>query len=183
MKTHITALAVLAGLFIATPAFAQDGGASGELEQSASTSPKEKIAFSQAALSEMQDSLAEVEKLLQEAERGGDPDQIQCVRKKASSIGALVEVSEGLAVKMQDALASGSDAAAEEYFRNLAVARNKTRQFRAEAEACLSSSGSTPGEVDVNVTDDGLTSSDDTDLIDAGNDEIGIDPPGASPFE
>jgi len=164
-------------------AAADDGGLSGELEQSSSTSPKEKEAFVTGALSEIRDIAKSVSKALEDAEGDQDLVRSNCLTKKQASISSLVEVAERAEDQMNQYLADGNTDKADFEFRKVAVALSKARQFAAEADACLGDSGTQPGVTDVQVTIEGLADGDDLEPIDDGNDDIGVDPPDTSPFQ
>jgi len=166
---------------ISPPALAQDD-AKGQLEQSGSTSDKEKLEFAADAVGEMKEAVSDVSKKLANAEKENDDLKIQCLSKKLASIRSLSEVSETAQSSMEKALSSGDQALADAEFRKIAVALSKTRQFYAEAEACMVGSDTTPGVTDINVTSDALES-DDLALMDPGDIDIGVDPPDQSPFQ
>ena len=94
-----------------------------------------------------------------------------------------VQVAGNANASMQDALASGDAERADHEFRKIGVALTKARQFKAEADACSGGDGVTPGVTEVEVTNEGLSESDDTEQIDDGNTGVGDEPPGTSPFE
>lgn len=181
-KLIVAAIALTAGLSLALPAHAQSG-VGGEVAVTSDTTPKEKLDFARNALSEMQDASKRVEKLLDQAEKGGDPETIQCVRMKQASIRTLSQVSERAQASMSEAIAQGDDAMADHEFRKIAVAVSKVRQFAAEAEACLGEAGDADGVTDLQVEADGEASSDDTEPITGDLGTIGVDPPGISPLE
>lgn len=159
---------LLFAALIAPPALAQESGGSGMLEQSGSTSDREKVEFSQAALTEMESAATVVSDLLESAEREKDTVKVNCLTKKLSGIRALSEVSAGAKEDMERALSSGDTARAEMEFRKVAVALSKVRQFLAEAEACVGDADSTPGVTDLNVNVDGLTDDGETSPLDEG---------------
>ncbi|MED5374483.1 MAG: hypothetical protein VX899_25935 [Myxococcota bacterium] len=178
------ALALVGGLAFAGQAQAQELDASGNLEQSTTASPKEMVSFATEAVEEMRTAQSEVQRMLADAEKAGDVYQVQCLNKKLSAIAALAEVSESAKASMQEALASGDVEGAQIEFRRVAVGQSKTRQFRAEAEACTRDDGTAPGDVSVDVSNEALAdSSGDTESIDDGNIGVGSEPPSTSPFE
>ncbi|MDP6933053.1 MAG: hypothetical protein QGG40_09060 [Myxococcota bacterium] len=180
-------LSLLVGFGIAAigtgSAWAQDTVA-GELAQSSTTTPKEKLEFASAALDEMRSAVKSSEKMLTNAQREDDVEMSQCLRNKMASMRALAEVSEGARGAMQEALASSNMERAEHEFRKVAVAVSKVRQFMAEAEACLGEGAARPGTTEVEVTVEGITDvEDDTVGSDAEVGVVGVDPPQTSPFE
>ncbi len=164
-------------------------GTSQTLQATGEISTKEKLEFTDKALAEMQENLKTVRKTMDNAERGGDPDQIQCVRNKQASIQALYSVSERAQAAMRDALANGETERAEYEFRKLAVAISKVRQFTAEAQGCVGADeGGGEGEGTVDVSSGALTDIDDP--LDDDTSDLAADiatavaaPPEVSPYE
>lgn len=181
-KLFVAAFALTASISLGLPAHAQQG-VGGEVAVTSATTAKEKLDFARQALIEMEDAAKRVDKLLDQAERGGDPDTIQCVRMKQASIRTLGQVSERAQASMSEAIAAGDDALADHEFRKITVATSKVRQFLAEAEACLGEAGSSDGVTDLQVEAEGTESSDDTEPITEDLGTIGVDPPGISPLE
>lgn len=181
----LMAAGMLGGLMLAwaPPAWSQDTEVAGGLEQTSSTSPKEKEAFVTSALTEVKGIAKSISKALEEAEREQDLVRSNCLTKKQASVSTLVEVAEQAQSQMNAYLADGETEKADFEFRKVAVALSKARQFSAEADACLGESGTQPGVTDVQVTIEGLADGDDLAPIDDGNDDIGVDPPETSPFQ
>jgi hypothetical protein len=173
--------ALLGASVLAPDAHAQD--AASQLEQSNATSDKDKVRFASSAIDEMRETETYLAQALSAAEKGGDPVEALCVNNKLSAVRALVQVAESANAGMQDALASGDAQRADHEFRKVGVALTKARQFKAEADACSGDDGITPGVTEVEVTNEGLSESDDTERIDDGNTGVGEEPPGSSPFE
>jgi len=165
------------------PVLSQDAGVSGGLEQTSATSPKDKEAFVNSALTEIKGIAKSISKALEDAEREQDLVRSNCLTKKQASVSTLVEVAEQAQAQMNDYLSQGDTDKADFEFRKVAVALSKARQFSAEADACLGESGMQPGVTDVQVTVEGLADGDDLAPIDDGNDDIGVDPPETSPFQ
>ena len=178
MKRWIIMGALLLGL--AGAAEAQDAY---RAEDATSTTAAQKISFASDAVGEMQEALAKIGKLLEQATEKGDEEQIQCVRERQASVKVLMDVSERANGAMQEALASNTKERAEQEFRKIAVALSKVRQFTAEAEACAGQGNVTAGNTDVRVDERGLTdANDETDNEDQEG-LIGDDPPPTSQFE
>ena len=177
-KTLVAALAMT--LLLVTPgtAAAQDAGAVGTVDQSATLSAKEKITFAQGSLDEMREASAYVTGLLTVAEPEQDVVKIQCLKKKLAAIGALIQVSESAMETMKEALAMGEDGRADYEFRKIGVAVGKARQFRAESDVCVGSEGQPETRTTVDYEGAELE-----EVIEDGNTGIGTDPPGTSPFE
>lgn len=183
MTTKMRTLWVAAAFIFGAPAaMAQEAG-SGTIEQGSTVTDKEKAEFVNTAIDEMSSVVKSVSKQLEDAEKEGDDLKIQCLSKKLASIQALTEVSGDARDKMEKAIQSGDSAGAQHEFRKVAVALSKVRQFKAEADACVGGSNTTPGVTDVNVSVDGLTGTDDTELMGDSDVDIGSQPPNTSPFQ
>lgn len=169
---HIASLLGVMGLLLAAPAFAQTPGISGELEQSSTTSPKEKTQFTDAALAEIEGSVKTVEGLLADAEKEKNVEEIECLTRKLTPMRALLEVSRQSGNTMRQALASNDTVHADQEFRKVAVALTKAREFLAEAQACTGDTGVERGDSNSTVTDN----TDNT--VDADSDIPDIDLPG-----
>ena len=178
---HVMALsAALAVGIAATPAYAQD--TTGTLEQGG-TSDAEKIRFANSAVSEIDETVVYLENMYESAKSKEDPALVSCVYKKYQATVSLQGVVATSSATMQEAMAAGEDARADLEFRKIGVALTKAQQFKAEAHACSGEQGVAPGVTEIEVTNDGLGDGSDTDAIEDGNENIGDEPPGTSPFE
>ncbi len=178
--------AALFGALLGAGAFAPDAraeDAASQLEQSNVTTDKDKVRFASSAIDEMRETETLLVTRLAAAEKGGDPVEVLCVNNKLSAVRALVQVSEGANAVMQSSLAGGDPQRAEHEFRKVGVALTKVRQLKAEADACSGDDSLTPGVTEVEVTNEGLSESDDTERIEDGNTGVGDEPPGTSPYE
>lgn len=148
---------VLFGALLASPAFAQEAGISGELEQSATTTPREKAEFADGALAEIEGAVKTVETLLKDAESAKDKniERIECLTRKLTPLKALSEVARQSANSMKQYLAANDGVHADQEFRKIAVALTKAREFLAEAQACVGDSDTERGESSATVTDGG----------------------------
>jgi len=162
-------------------ASAQDPSVSGQIEQSAQSSPEEMIRFTDMALEEMRQAEKDVARMLEGAEREKAMVSIQCISRKLTTMRALLEVSESAAVDLKQALADGENDSAQHDFRKIAIALSKVRQFRAEAEACGGGGGQT-GETVIEVVENAITSEDETEELDLDID-FGNQPPPTSQFQ
>lgn len=133
-------LLVLA-LAVVTPAHADTPGIAGTLEQSSATSPKEKVDFAASAVEEIGTSIKTVEKLLAEAEKDKDTEAVECLQRKLTPMKALLEVSKTSSNAMQQFLAASDVVHGDLEYRKVAVALSKTRDFLAEAQACVGETG------------------------------------------
>ena len=183
----IRLLPILALLALGAPAWAQDDepepGVQGELERTASTTPQEKIDYAAKTTSELREAIREITRLVEQARRDDEVQQLQCLNSKLTSIRALLQVSETAQAAMRDALAAGEIERADHELRKIAVARTKTRQLRAEAEQCVSGEGPLKsGETQVTVETAELEDESELEEVPYDPFDIGNDPPEASPF-
>lgn len=172
---QIASLLGVVGLLLTAPVWAQTPGISGELEQSSTSSPEEKVTFTDAALAEIEASVKTVEALLTAAEKENNVEGIECLTRKLTPLRALLEVSRQSGDTMKQALASNDTVHADGEFRKVAVALTKVREFLAEAQACTAAAGVERGETSATVTDNGEKS------IDADVDIPTIEQPSIAP--
>jgi hypothetical protein len=137
----------------ASPAFADTPGIEGTLEQSATTSPKEKVEFARAAVDEIGTSVKTVEKLLEQAEKDEDEEAKECLARKLAAMKSLYEVVKVSNNNMQAALSNSDMTHADLEFRKVAVALSKTREFLAEAHACVGEAGAERGDSAVSINE------------------------------
>jgi uncharacterized coiled-coil protein SlyX len=146
MEISMRLYSLLSGILLlgaAPTAWAASPGVVGELEQASSTSPKEKTAFADAAMQEINAAIKEVEALLERANRDKNQDHIECLTRKLTPMKSMRDVTAQSNTAMRQALASNNIDHADQEFRKIAVALAKTREFLAEAKSCV---GSTNGE-------------------------------------
>ncbi|MFT4627792.1 MAG: hypothetical protein ACI8PZ_006479 [Myxococcota bacterium] len=178
--------AILAGVLVAQPALAQDGGIRSELERSASTSDDDKLDYAETARTEIADTLRSVTKALEGARREGDADKIQCLTSRLTSVRALQVVTDGAATSMRSAIENGEAEKADHEFRKIAVALGKTRMLSAEAQQCDSGAGVQPGETVIELLSELLSDEEIVDLLEQlelDQLQFGMDPPDVSPFQ
>ena len=172
----------LVGLVVAShPTFAQGMGGSVEIARSAD--PREMAQYVRSALEEMMGGLKDVSRLSDQARREGDDEMVQCVQARLSNIRALLMVSERANGAMKEFAGTSQVQRVEHEFRKVVVSLAKVRQFTAEAEACMGDSGKTLGTSEVQVTQAGLTTGDDSQALDDYFTVVGTEPPDVSPFQ
>lgn len=164
-------LLLVSAFALATPAFAETVGVTGGVEQSSTTSPREKVLFADGAVSEIGAAVKTVEGLLADAEKAKNTEQIECLTRKLTPMRALSEVSSLSSNTMKQALAANDPVHADQEFRKVAVALTKTREFLAEAQACVGETGVQRGQASATVTDNT------TSLVGEGDVEIVETPP------
>lgn len=176
---RIASLLGVVGLLVAAPALAKMPGISGELEQSATASPKEKTLFADAALAEIEDAVKSVEGLLNNAEREKDVEEIECLTRKLTPMRSLLGVSRASSTTLVQSLALNDTVHADQEYRKVAVALGKTREFLTEAQACTGDAGVERGDSTASVTDNGDNSIDaDSDIPEI---EVPVEGPDATP--
>ncbi|HRE03844.1 MAG TPA: hypothetical protein PLV68_21285, partial [Ilumatobacteraceae bacterium] len=119
---------------------------------------------------------------LDEAEREGDAETVECIRLRKSKISALLAVSSLAQKDMNLALSSGQDARAEHEFRKITVAQAKVRQFQSEVQACTGEGSVADSSSSVDA-ESNLDEDDDTQGLGISDGVVGVDPPGTTPFE
>lgn len=143
-------------LTAASPALAATPGVVGELEQSSTTTPKQKSEFATAALAEIDGAVATVTKLLEAARNAKEPDkeEIQCLEDKLPQLTTIAEVAKKTSTSMEQRLAAGDMARADQEYRQLAVLLSRAREFLVEAQQCVKGAGSTKGKTASSLTAD-----------------------------
>lgn len=133
------------------------------------------IAEASAAVVELREHRDEVDALYDAYVRGRQPVLAQCVSGPAADLRVLADLAERALSDMKSA-GEGSERAASEG-RKVRVAISRARALHQQAEACagVSSAETLPLEVEGPEGEDGQ--------IDAGNKDLGTDPPGVTPFE
>jgi len=173
---------ILTLLATSAPAWAQDPGVAGGLERTATTTPEQKLQYASDGVEELRAAVTEVSKLMEEARRNGDTEQIECLANRMSQLRALAQVVEMSELAMRDALEAGQEERANHEFRKVGVALSKSRQLLLEAQACVDQAGVASGDTVVRV-EGGLTGDEDeTDPLDVDVLDQGFDPPQESPF-
>jgi hypothetical protein len=137
--------------FAVAPARADTPGVAGTLEQSSSTTAKEKVDFAASAVKEIDAAVVTVQKLLDQAQKEKNTEQIECLQRKLTPLKALAEVSKNSSNALQQFLASNDAVHADLEYRKIAVALSKARDFLAEAQACVGETGARRGDAVVSV--------------------------------
>ena len=176
--------AVLIGMLLISVDARADDGVGSLLEQTATSTPQQKLEYAQEANDEMSDAVKFVGKLLEGARRDSDVEGLQCLTSRLTSIRALLQVSQSAELVMKDALGTGQGEKAEHEFRKVAVALSKSRQLLAEAERCASSDDNlSSGDSSIRVTRNSLEGSEaDTAALAFEDFETGLDPNEGTPF-
>lgn len=158
-------------LGLATPALAQ------QASPASAVSPAASIQQAKADIAEIIGHRDAVNERMDALLKSGKTEEARCMVGPANALRALAEVSDGAFVAMNKAFAEGEDARGEYEGRKIGVATAKARQLRAQADAC---EGKDNGVIERFYAEGGA---EDAEQIDAGNVDIGDDPPNTTPFE
>ena len=138
-------------LAMVAPARADTPGIAGTLEQSSGTTAKEKVDFAASAVEEITGAVKTVQKLLDQAQKDKNTEAIECLSRKLTPMKALLEVSKTSQNSLQSFLAASDAVHGDLEYRKIAVALSKTRDFLAEAQACVGETGAKRGDAVVSV--------------------------------
>lgn len=178
----MTWLASVLLLALAGPALGQDRGVSGDIQRTATASPQEKLQYAADAVDELKASVTEAQKLLDQARKDGQTEQIDCLSKRIADLKTLAQVTESSESSMKVALEGGNQERASHEMRKIAVALSKARQLAAESEACMDDSGVASGKTVVKSEGGFEGEEDETEPVPVDVLDQGYDPPDASPF-
>ncbi len=153
----VGSLALLMSVTTVTSVSAQNptpGGISSELDRAATTSPEEKIAYSEASNAEIAQAIRTVEKLRESSEReGASTDTLQCINSRLASMKILATVARESDLRMREALSAGEMPRADLEFRKIAIAVGKTRGLLAEAYTCTGEETVESGTLSLDVSE------------------------------
>lgn len=180
IQTTLLAALLCAGL--AGPAFAQDSGVSGDLERTATATPQEKLQYAQDAVEELRGAVTQTQKMLEDAQKNGETEQIECLAKRLNDLKTLAQVTESAEAAMRVSLEAGNQERASHEMRKIAVALSKARQLSLEAQACMDDSGVATGQTVVQREGGFEGEEDETEPLTVDVLDQGYDPPDASPF-
>ncbi len=135
------------------PAFAAAPGVSAELEMASEANPKEKADFAAQALDEVSTAVKAVQRMLEQAQKDKNVENIECLQKKLTPLDSLLGVTKSSSATMQRLLTENSTALADGEFRKIAVALTKARELYAAAQACVGDADANRGDTQVAVTD------------------------------
>jgi len=182
-RTAQLVAAALVALSLGTvPALAQDSGVSGDLERTATATPQEKLQYAADAVEELKGAVESAQKLMDEARKNGETDQVECLGERLSQLKALSQVTEAAEGSMREALEQGNQERASHEMRKIAVALSKARQLSLEAQACTDDSGAASGNTTVTAEGGFEGEEDETDQLTEDVLDQGYDPPNVSPF-
>jgi hypothetical protein len=173
MRRMVPVVGLFALLLFVGPSSAQESGVSGELEQSSTSTPREKSEFADGAVGEIQTAVSVVEDMLADAEREKNTEHIECLMRKLTPMRALLEVSKQSANAMKQALAANDSVHSEQEYRKVAVSLTKTREFLAEAQACVGDGRAEEGDTSNQMTATAENDVGTEDVPDGGVTEVG----------
>jgi len=135
----------LSMLLLSFSARAEDAGGTAAYEQAGTLGPTEKAKFADDAQSEIAGHVTHVQGLLQEAQKEHMQDAQECISRKLDPMLRLQASATQNATLLSAALKSAGQEDPDPYFRLIAVALDKTREFRTEADACIGDAGADRG--------------------------------------
>lgn len=150
MRPSLLAAALL--LAAAAPGSAQAPAESEfRLDRPGKLSEQDMMSKSADDLGGMRKMLSEVLKKLEEARDSKDVVKLNCVNEKLTQIKGLLRISEQADISLQEAVAKRETSSAEHEYTKVAIAHDKVRQLRAEAEECIGLSVFDVGEQKIEV--------------------------------
>ena len=179
VNAAVIVLAVLA------PGLSSVAGAAGpgsELVEEGMTT-QDMLDYSRSANAEIAGAIKATEKALETANRGGDAGDIDCVKKRLSSIQALQGVAQRATDELTGQLAVAGPKA-NHYLDRVAIALSRVRQYASEAQACAGGQDAVEGSTDIQVSADAIAEGDDTAPMLGSDALVGeVNPPQGSPFQ
>lgn len=176
------AVVALLALVLSGTAFAQAPGR-GDGVAIANATPPEKLAFVQSVRSEIQAAEKQLTRMLDQQKKQNDPNAVECLVTRLTSVKALSRVTEGAQTALVGALASQAEERAGHELRKVTVAMTKTRALLGEAQRCAAGQRFETGTTTTNVSQDqDLTSSDAFVVPEISDLDTSVDPPQVSPF-
>ena len=129
-----------------------------QLEQSPGNTPDDKVQFALAALNEIVAAVRTTEGLLEKAQKEKDKntEEIECLQRKLTPMKGMQDVSAVSASSLQSYAAAKDPVHTDQEYRKIAVALAKTRDFLAEAQACVGEAGARESDNNVTMDDGGL---------------------------
>ena len=178
--------AIALGVAASPRARAQQAPAAGPgsvLDASNLTTPEQQLRYGRSSLDRMLEAERRVGKLLEQATKGGEQNDIQCVKNAQASIQALRKVGERTLEQLRDALSSSDAQRAQYIVRQIAVAETKVSVFVAQAESCMDEGVSNKSDASVDSNASALADGGDTNPLLDPNAIVDIESPDATPFE
>ena len=129
-----------------------------QLEQSPGSTADDKVKFALAALNEIGGAVRTTETLLEKAQKDKDKntEEIECLQRKLTPMKGMQDVSSVSANSLQSYVAARDAVHTDQEYRKIAVALAKTRDFLAEAQACVGEVGARDSDNNVTMDDGGL---------------------------
>lgn len=158
-------IALALALVASGAAWAAGTGVEGEIEQSTTTTPQEKQAYADKAMSEINSAVSTVQGLVDQAKKEKNDDALKCLQPKLVALKALQDLGGQSNASMQAAIAASDAVHADAEFRKLAVAVNKSREFLADAQQCTGAPGTAKTTTKATSTVADLIDSSDVDVI------------------
>jgi hypothetical protein len=157
----LTAIATLIGgiALAQAPAPSSDsaqpaaGDQSLKFEQNEKLSDQDKVSRSAGDVQSMREVLKVVLGMLEEARNAKDVVRLNCVNEKLTQVKGFIRIAEQSDIALQEAVAKGESGTADHEYTKIGIANQRVIQLRADAEACVSATGSeASGTTSVTVT-------------------------------
>lgn len=121
----------------ATPPPAQPDTLRVEAQDAANLSDKDKLSRAEESMAEMQKTLKDVLDKVGEARKERDLIKLNCINEKLTQVKALLRIAEQAYIALQEAVAKSAEEDAKHEYTKIEIARQRTKELRAEAEQCI----------------------------------------------
>ena len=137
---------------------------------------REKLAYAQETVKEIQGAIAQVKKEAEEARKAKDILKLNCLNEKLTDLNALAKVTETALAQLDGAIAKAQDDRTDHEFEKIVIARKRAQDLLREAKACTGEGIITTAEGMTSVTTSSdITGSDAPDVADPS--DPGVEPP------
>lgn len=149
----------------------------------ATASPPEQLAFVQDVRAEVGQAERELTRMLDQQRKNDDPNAVECLTTRLTSVQALSRVLETAQTSLVGALAAGAEERSTHELRKVTVAMTKTRSLLGEAQRCAAGQRFELGSTTTDVSQDEALTSNDAFVVPEFSDlDTNVDPPQVSPF-
>ncbi|MEN9785902.1 MAG: hypothetical protein RLZZ299_1166 [Pseudomonadota bacterium] len=152
-------------------------GVSAALEQARTTTPQDKLAYGDTAVTDIDAWVKAIDVSLAAAQKTGDAQRVECLERRVTPMRVLLEVSRTARDALAGHVVRNDGLQGDREWRKIAVAHGKAGQLRQDAAACT-------GSADVNRSSSGPQASlngSAEGLVDAPPETVVVDTPDASP--
>ncbi len=154
-----------------------------DFEKAEQLSDKDKVDTAEKNLNEMRKILTDVLKILKESRDQKDVIKMNCVNEKLINTKGLIRISEQADIVLQEAVTKGEKDSSTHEFQKIAIAHQKIKILKTEAEQCVGELAFAVGKttVEVEIDKDMVPENDPT--AEKLPDTPIIRPPAASPYQ